>query len=87
MSIDQTLEDRGKQYGGSYAEQAEIVQALKKIAHNAPQWDGMSADKKESIDLIFTKLSRILYGNPDHHDSWHDIIGYARLIEKELDGV
>jgi hypothetical protein len=40
---------------------------------------------QESLDMICHKMARILNGNPYHFDSWHDIIGYARLIESELD--
>jgi len=82
--IDATLESRGSDYGESFAEQTNIAQALKKVMHDAPQWRGMTNDKKEAMEMIATKLSRLLYGNPNHLDSWHDIIGYARLIEKTL---
>jgi hypothetical protein len=32
------------------------------------------------------KVARILNGDPDYADSWRDIIGYARLVEKRLTG-
>jgi hypothetical protein len=29
-------------------------------------------------------MGRILAGNPSHADHWHDIQGYAKLIEDRL---
>ena len=31
------------------------------------------------------KLARICNGDPFYHDSWHDVSGYARLVEIELE--
>lgn len=32
------------------------------------------------------KQARILNGDPNYADSWHDIAGYATLVEQELAG-
>lgn len=40
--------------------------------------------QREAVDLICTKLSRILSGGNSHIDNWHDIAGYATLAEQEL---
>lgn len=84
--VDETLEDRGEKYGASFLEQSSIAQNLKSIVRNSPNWPQMRVDMRESVDMICTKLSRICYGDPKEIDSWHDIQGYARLIEKELTG-
>ena len=39
----------------------------------------LTPDKKEALEVIQHKIARILNGNPEFHDSWHDIVGYARL--------
>ena len=39
-----------------------------------------------NIDLIANKLGRILNGDPSYADNWHDIAGYASLIDRELNG-
>lgn len=31
--------------------------------------------------MILHKIARIMNGDPDHIDHWHDIAGYATLIE------
>ena len=42
--------------------------------------------QRESLDMIVHKIARILNGDPNHVDSWHDIAGYATLVELELKG-
>jgi hypothetical protein len=44
----------------------------------------MDADMQESLDMIVTKMARILIGDPYHHDSWIDIAGYAMLVANRL---
>ncbi len=84
MSIDKTLEQREHNYG-AYVNLAAISQALKDVIRSGKNWASLSPDMQESLDMICHKMARILNGNPYHFDSWHDIIGYARLIESELD--
>jgi hypothetical protein len=44
----------------------------------------LSAVQKEALDMICSKISRILSGNPDFPDHWLDIEGYARLVNNDL---
>lgn len=84
MSVEETLESRRQIYGGSFLEQSQIAQSFKNTIHNSPNWKRMKVDQREAVEMIATKLSRILYGDPNYIDSWHDIAGYATLIEKAL---
>jgi len=34
--------------------------------------------------MILHKIARILNGDPEYSDNWHDIAGYATLIEVAL---
>lgn len=36
--------------------------------------------------MIVHKIGRILNGDPNYADSWHDIAGYATLIDQQLTG-
>lgn len=36
--------------------------------------------------MIQHKIARILNGGKSHVDNWHDIAGYATLVENELRG-
>lgn len=83
LDIDATLQERGQRYG-SFDEHARITQELKYIMFGTPNWPRLSVDKKEALDMIAHKIGRILNGDPNYKDSWTDIVGYARLVEKAL---
>lgn len=82
--VAQTLEQRGHKYGVSFAVQSMTAQGLKHVMQQSPNWSKLSADKRESLEMIATKISRILNGDPEYHDSWHDVAGYAKLIADAL---
>lgn len=81
--IDNTLTERGSRYG-DFDDQAFIVQELKAVMHETPNWDELEADQKEALEMVAHKIGRILNGDPDYVDSWHDIGGYVRLVEQRL---
>jgi hypothetical protein len=82
--IQETLETRGKRYG-EYTEVAATSQLLKNVLRTAPSWVMMEPYMQESLDLICNKLARISNGDPFYADSWHDVGGYAKLVEIELE--
>lgn len=84
MSIEKTLAERESNYG-EYIELAQISQRLKAVVRDTNNWETLSFDMQETLDMICHKMARILNGNPRHFDSWHDIIGYARLVEIYLE--
>lgn len=51
---------------------------------DSPNWAALSDDKREALEMIAHKIGRILNVDPNYHDSWHDIIGYAKLVENTL---
>lgn len=81
--LDETLTQRGSSYG-DFTTQSVIVQDLKDTMRSGPSWDRMSPFQKEALDTIAMKISRLVNGDPDHIDSWHDIAGYAKLVESRL---
>ena len=81
--IDETLSQRGKQYG-EFGTHAKITQAIKCAMVNSPNWGSLPDDMKESLEMVAHKVGRILNGDPNFHDSWHDIVGYVRLVEQRL---
>lgn len=82
-SIDDTLAERKKSHG-TFTEHATCCQDLKATMQMQPNWLGLDPDMREALDMIQHKISRILVGNPKHHDSWHDIVGYAKLVADRL---
>jgi len=81
--INETLKERGRQYG-NFAEQAKINQAIKKAMADSPNYRLLCNDKREALDMIASKIGRILNGDPEHKDSWDDIAGYALLVADTL---
>lgn len=82
-TVADTLKARGHKYG-DYETQAHYSQVLKACFKDGQNWREMSSDKRESLEMIAVKISRILNGDPNHADSWHDIAGYAKLVEDAL---
>lgn len=80
MSIEQTLQERGSRYG-DFTDHAAIAQSLQDVMRAAPGWDRLSAVQKQSLTVIADKQARILSGDPNYPDNWHDIQGYAKLSE------
>jgi hypothetical protein len=79
------IKDREKRYG-RFNRQAEIAQYLKDIMRDSPNWNILSPDKKEALDMIQHKIARVLNGDPEWQDSWDDIIGYTMRVVEYLKG-
>ena len=78
-----TLNERATRYG-QFSGQAHITQNLKRSMVDSANWATMSDDKREALDMIAGKIARVLNGDPNYHDSWHDISGYAKLVADTL---
>ena len=81
--ISATLKERGSRYG-SFEGHAKVTQALKAAMVAHPKWSALADDQKEALEMIVHKIGRILNGDPNFHDSWHDIVGYAKLVADRL---
>jgi len=82
--ISATLNERGKRYG-TFTGHSTVTQSIKRALYSSPKWDELADDQKEAIEMIAHKLGRILNGDPNYHDSWHDIVGYAKLVADRLE--
>jgi hypothetical protein len=83
--IKDTLAERGQQYG-VFGEHARVVQRLKTYYRSELTKRGktMLPDQFEALDMIMHKIGRIVNGNSNYADSWHDIAGYATLVADRL---
>lgn len=84
--IDAIMETRGGTHG-PYKEQARIAQALNGAMRAEPGYEKLDDMMKHSLEMISTKLSRILAGDPRFADHWADIAGYSLLIVHSNGGV
>jgi hypothetical protein len=82
--IEKTLTERGNCYG-TFTEHARIPQALKSAMADSPNWAALAPDQREALEMVQHKIGRILNGDPDYHDSWHDIVGYTKLVADRLE--
>ena len=82
-SVVDTLNERQSQYG-DFSSVADTTQMLFKSLKDGDSFEDMTSSQIEALHMICSKMARIVNGNPDYLDNWHDISGYATLIEKEL---
>lgn len=83
MNIEETLKEREEKYG-KFSNYARITSEFKAVCFKHQLSKDFNHIHSEALDMIFTKIARILSGDPNHTDNWHDIAGYATLVEKEL---
>jgi len=85
MRIEDTLDQRGSVYG-EFKYQSECVSKIVSAMIRC----GNANDKSISDEVIAEwhylaiKLARIA-ANPEYMDSYHDLAGYATLMERERD--
>ena len=86
--VAEILGQRAKTYG-TFKDNARVAQGLKRVmAEHAREKDRTFADDQwEALEMIASKISRIINGDPDSVDQWDDIAGYATLIADRLRGV
>lgn len=83
MAVSNTLSERGQRYG-DFLGHARYTQGLKRVMTASPNWAKMDDDQREALEMIAHKIGRILNGDPNYSDSWHDIAGYAALVDDRL---
>ena len=85
QDITATLEERGKRYG-EFLDHARITYELKCVIRDRLDQHRkvLREDQLEALDMICHKIGRIINGDPNYADSWHDIAGYAQLVADRL---
>lgn len=89
--VDAILDERGSRYG-LYGTQAVVAQMLKDTVEHYMQAQKYEGDinhyfiVRETLQMICTKMARIINGDSTYADSWTDIAGYAQLVVDKLEG-
>ena len=78
-----TLDEREHQYG-SFEKVAATTVQLMAIIGSGESASKLSDSQNEALHMICSKIARIVNGDVKYLDNWHDISGYATLIEMEL---
>ncbi len=80
-----TLAERHATHG-NFIDNANYSQQLKAVMHGALNWHDLSPIQQEALEYHACKIARILSTLGRNPDDWHDIAGYATLVEKWLRG-
>ena len=85
--VQRTLDERGKRYG-DFADHAKIADDLIAVmmrgVNGRDKWGEMLPFQRQALRTIADKIARIINGDPNYNDNWHDIQGYAKLVEDRL---
>lgn len=79
--IEATLKQRGSVHG-DYGVQSQMHDDLLSCMMKQPSFLNLKPQHRQALNIIAMKMSRILSGDAEHIDHWHDIAGYATLAEK-----
>jgi hypothetical protein len=79
--VEDTLTERGKNYG-DFTDNSLIAQQIKSGYRASIKYASLDFYMREALEMIASKIGRLLSGDPYHVDGWHDIAGYATLEEQ-----
>lgn len=82
--VDSTLAERQAQYG-SYEDVSFVTENIISVLKRC-NYDEMPNPHKMAMYMIASKMARLVSGDCNHLDSWHDIGGYSKLIENLIEG-
>jgi len=88
QEIDAILNQRATTYG-AFKDVARMAQRLKNVIRLTDierRGGTLPLDHQETLDMIASKIARIVVGDYDHVDSWIDIAGYATVVADRLQG-
>lgn len=89
MDVNEILDERGSRYSSNgrlgYSEVALTAQNIKAAMRHSPNWAKLPADMRESLEMVASKIARILNGDPTYLDSWADCVGYVQLVIDRLE--
>lgn len=74
------LLERGGRHGPA-VEQFDIAQEIKAACRRGRSWENLHSQQKEIVEMLATKLSRIVSGDPMYVDHWSDLKGYSEIGE------
>ena len=84
-SLGGTLKTRGSRYG-DFKDNARLTSDFMATIRQADAESNNMMDyvQEEALQIICQKIARICNGDPTYNDNWHDIAGYATLIDNYL---
>ncbi len=84
--MDDIINERQKTHGDFYRV-AGAAQELKDVMRRGKNWKILEDTQKEALEMVATKIARMLSGDHLYLDNVVDIIGYMTLLERQLKGL
>lgn len=81
--IQDTLNERQATHG-NYVDQSVLTCTILETFRSGANWKQLTSAQEFALMMIASKIGRILTGDQNHADSWHDIAGYATLVERAI---
>ena len=81
-TVSETLEERAKTHGDFEKYANIMIELIDTVDLNGNEQ--LTAVQHQGLYMILSKITRIVNGDANHIDSWHDIAGYASLVERSL---
>lgn len=78
--VKKILDERGARYGEFYDVSKTTIDIQRLLHRGRITREYQVA----ALQMISSKLARIVNGDPDYIDNWVDIAGYAQLVVDEL---
>ncbi len=78
--LNNTLKERGSKYG-DFSDNARISEGIIRGLQSEEGYQNLRDIHKAALNVIAQKIARIINGDPEYKDNWHDIQGYAKLTE------
>jgi hypothetical protein len=85
VTDNEILLERGHSHGNAIHQFA-LAQNIKAWFRSGSNWEKLTPQQRETFEMIATKMSRILEGDPAHLEHWKDIWGYAELQALMMEG-
>ena len=76
---EEVINGRESKYG-NFEDMATVAQGLKSVMVGSKNWDILTNGQREALEMLATKIARILNGDPSYLDSPLDVVGYAALL-------
>lgn len=84
MEYGDAILDKREETHGDWPMTAHISQTLKDVIASSGNADLRTPMESEALDMIATKIARIVSGDSSCKEHWDDIAGYAKLVSAHL---
>jgi len=82
-TIDNILLERPSKHG-EFTENSRATWEIMRSLQRERNWATLKDEQRHALYMIAHKMARIVAGDPNEHDHWDDIMGYASCVVTRL---